>query len=131
MSDLITEAKQTPGTVNFASSGLGSGPHLAVTIREPTVLVSELEGMAQAGLPDYEIFQCNGVFAPVNTPQYVVETLFTAIDAAMKNEDVRKIIQSAGTDVKVSASPAAFSEFLQESNQFWRELVKSSGAIIN
>ncbi|WP_227870810.1 Bug family tripartite tricarboxylate transporter substrate binding protein [Orrella marina] len=186
VSDLIARTKENPGALNFASSGLGSGPHLAgvyfqqeadvdlthvpyksgaasvtsvlagdtqvtfattptslglirsgelvglaVTTREATALVPELEGMAQAGLPGYEIFQWNGVFAPANTPQDVVEKLFTAIESAMMNEEVQKNIQSAGTDVKVSASPAAFSEFLQENNKFWRDLVKSSGAIIN
>src|SRR3954466_14260852 len=41
---------------------------LAVTSREPTPLVPGVAGMAQAGLPDYEISFWYGFFVPVGPP---------------------------------------------------------------
>jgi len=186
ISDLIKKAKAEPGKLNYASSGLGSGPHfagvlfnqvagtemthvpyrsgapavlsvisgdtqltfattptalqlirsgqlvgLAVTTRDKSALVPELQGMESAGLQGYEIFQWNGVFAPAGTPTEIVDKIFEAVRTAMTKDDVKQALEAVGTDVEVSASPAAFSDFLKENNQFWEKLVKSSGTNLN
>lgn len=183
VAELIHAAKAAPGHFNYASSGQGSGPHLAgvlfnqvagtqmvhVPFRSgapavlsllandtqvifgttPTVLESiragklvglavtthdksptmpELPGMAEAGLPNYEIFQWNGLFVPAGTPALVVKKLYDATASAMAQPEVRKALMSDGTQVFVSGSPEAFQAFLQKDNLFWQKLVKDSGA---
>ncbi|HEX7248817.1 MAG TPA: tripartite tricarboxylate transporter substrate binding protein, partial [Burkholderiales bacterium] len=49
---------------------------LAVTSRERTPLVPGVPGMAEAGLPDYEISFWYGFFVPAGTPREVVQKLY-------------------------------------------------------
>jgi tripartite-type tricarboxylate transporter receptor subunit TctC len=182
LKELVALAKANPGKLNYASSGTGSGPHLAgvlfgdvagvqmthipfksgapatmsvisgetqatfattpsvmpavrsgqliglaVSTKADSPLVPELPGSVKAGLPDYEIFQWNGLFAPAGTPQAVIDTIFKATQIALQSPQVRKILADEGTDVAVSPSPANFSGFLQKDNVFWAKLVKESG----
>jgi tripartite-type tricarboxylate transporter receptor subunit TctC len=180
--ELIAAARAAPGKLNFASSGLGSGPHLAgvlfnqvagvklvhvpyrsgapatlsvisgetqltfattpsvmpqiragqllglaVSTHDGSSLVPELPGMVKAGLPNYEIFQWNGLFVPAGTPPEVVQALFAATRTAMQAPEVKHLLAIEGTDVSVSASPAAFDDFLKKDDPFWTRLVKDSG----
>lgn len=180
--ELIRAAQAAPGRLNYTSSGLGSGPHLAgvlfnqvagtkmvhvpfrsgapatlsvisgesqltfattpsvmqairtgqlvglaVTTRDASPLVPELPGMEKAGLPGYEIFQWNGIFVPAGTPPDVVATIFKAVKTAMMDPAVKRVLDSEGTDVAVSASPSEFSAFLKKDDVFWDKLVKDSG----
>ncbi len=181
--DLIKAAKANPGKLNYASSGLGSGPHfagllfeqvtgsklvhipfrsggpaslsvmagdtqltfattptviqsiragkligLAVTTKSASPSVPQLPGMLSAGLPDYEILQWNGMFAPAGTPPAILDKLFTALTAAMNTEEVKRVLTAEGTDVFVSASPSAFAAFIKQDNIFWDKLIKERGA---
>lgn len=181
--DLIKAAKANPGKLNYASSGLGSGPHfagllfeqvtgaklvhipfrsggpaslsvmagdtqltfattptviqsiragkligLAVTTKSASPSVPQLPGMVSAGLPDYEILQWNGMFAPAGTPPAILDKLFTALTAAMNTEEVKRVLTAEGTDVFVSASPSAFAAFIKQDNIFWDKLIKERGA---
>jgi tripartite-type tricarboxylate transporter receptor subunit TctC len=183
--DLIKAAKAAPGKLNYASSGLGSGPHLAgvlfeqvagvkmthvafrsgapatmsliagdtqltfattpsvmeeirsgqltglaVSTKEASSLVPDLPGMTKAGLPGYEVFQWNGVFVPAGTPAATVDKIYAAVAKAMTEPDVKRVLATEGTDVSVSASPAAFGAFLKKDNVFWVKLVKDSGITI-
>lgn len=181
--DLIKAAKANPGKLNYASSGLGSGPHfagllfeqvtgsklvhipfrsggpaslsvmagdtqltfattptviqsiragkligLAVTTKSASPSVPQVPGMLSAGLPDYEILQWNGMFAPAGTPPAILDKLFTALTAAMNTEEVKRVLTAEGTDVFVSASPSAFAAFIKQDNIFWDKLIKERGA---
>lgn len=181
--DLIKAAKANPGKLNYASSGLGSGPHfagllfeqvtgsklvhipfrsggpaslsvmagdtqltfattptviqsiragkligLAVTTKSASPSVPQLPGMVSAGLPDYEILQWNGMFAPAGTPPAILDKLFTALTTAMNTEEVKRVLTAEGTDVFVSASPSAFAAFIKQDNIFWDKLIKERGA---
>jgi tripartite-type tricarboxylate transporter receptor subunit TctC len=115
----------TPTVMQLMRSGQLIG--LAVTSKEASPLVEGLPGMRAAGLPGYEIFQWNGIFAPVGTPPEVVQKLYVAIKQAMSQATVKQSLQSEGTEVFVSSSPEAFSQFLKSDNQFWEKLITSGG----
>jgi tripartite-type tricarboxylate transporter receptor subunit TctC len=183
---LVKAAKAAPGKLNYSSSGIGSGPHLAgvffnqiaetdmvhvpfrsgapavlsvisndtqltfattptvlaavrsgqltglaVTTKQKSALMPELPGMEEAGLPGYEVFQWNGIFAPAGTPSDVVNKIYDALYKAMTTLDVKQALEMEGTEVKISDSPAAFVDFLKENNKFWEKLVKDSGATMD
>jgi tripartite-type tricarboxylate transporter receptor subunit TctC len=115
----------TPTVMQLMRSGQLIG--LAVTSKDASPLVEGLPGMRAAGLPGYEIFQWNGIFAPVGTPPEVVQKLYAAIKQAMSQSAVKQSLQSEGTEVFVSSSPEAFSQFLKNDNQFWEKLITSGG----
>ena len=61
---------------------------LAVTSRNRTPLVPGVPGMAEAGLPDYEISFWYGFFVPAGTPAAVMQRLFDETAQALKLPEV-------------------------------------------
>src|SRR5216117_3972108 len=101
---------------------------LAVTSRERTPLVPGVPGMAEAGLPDYEISFWYGFFVPAGTPAEVVKRLFDATGAVLQNAEVNRALAREGTETSGSRSPQDFAAFLAEDTLLWTRLVKDSGA---
>jgi tripartite-type tricarboxylate transporter receptor subunit TctC len=101
---------------------------LAVTSRERTPLVPGVPGMAEAGLPDYEISFWYGFFAPAATPGAATQRLFDETAAALKLPEVARALAKEGTETAASASPADFGAFLAQDAKLWARLVKDSGA---
>jgi tripartite-type tricarboxylate transporter receptor subunit TctC len=101
---------------------------LAVTSRNRSPLVPGVPGMAEAGLPDYEIGFWYGFFAPAGTPDDVIRKAFAATLAAVKDARVQEALAPAGTETAGSASPKEFAEFITHDAKLWARLVRESGA---
>jgi tripartite-type tricarboxylate transporter receptor subunit TctC len=100
---------------------------LAVTSRERTPLVPGVPGMAEAGLPDYEISFWYGFFVPAGTPREAVKRLFEATAVAVANPAVGKALEHGGTETSGSKSPEDFAAFVAEDAKLWARVVKDSG----
>ena len=101
---------------------------LAVTSRHATPLVPGVPGMAEAGLPDYEISFWYGFFVPSGTPAEAVKKLFAATEQALKLPEIAKTLAREGTETSSSSSPEDFGTFLAQDAKLWERLVKESGA---
>ena len=101
---------------------------LAVTSRERTPLVPGVPGMADAGLPEYEISFWYGFFVPAGTPGEVTRKLYTAASQALKAPNVGPALAREGTEISASGSPEDFVRFLAEDAKLWARLVRESGA---
>jgi tripartite-type tricarboxylate transporter receptor subunit TctC len=101
---------------------------LAVTSRNRTPLVPGVPGMADAGLPEYEISFWYGFFVPVGTPPEVVRRLYAAASQALRTPNVDQTLAREGTEISGSGSPEDFSAFLAEDAKLWARLVRESGA---
>lgn len=101
---------------------------LAVTSKERSQLMSDIPGMAEAGLPDYSMAFWYGLFVPAGTPPEVVKKLYAATVEAAQKPEFRAALAREGTEVEFSASPEAFAAFLAEDAKFWAKLAKDSGA---
>ena len=101
---------------------------LAVTSRERTLLVPGVPGMAEAGLPDYQISFWYGFFVPAGTPAEVVKRLFDATGGVLQNAEVNRTLAKEGTETSGSRSPQDFAAFLAGDTLLWTRLVKDSGA---
>jgi len=101
---------------------------LAVTSRSRTPLVPGVPGMAEAGLPDYEISFWYGFFVPAGTAPEVVRKIFAATEQALKLPDTGMALGREGTEASGSRSPEDFAAFLAEDAKLWARLVKDSGA---
>ena len=113
--------------VRTASNPGGRLLALAVTSRERTPLVPGVPGMAEAGLPEYEISFWYGFFFPAGTPREIVARLFEATAAAGAQPAVAQILAHGGTETSVSKSPEAFAAFVGEEAKLWARLVKDAG----
>ncbi|HEU4352685.1 MAG TPA: tripartite tricarboxylate transporter substrate binding protein [Burkholderiales bacterium] len=101
---------------------------LAITSRTATPLIPGVPGMAEAGVPDYEIGFWYGFFVPAGTPPDIVRRLFEATSQVLKASETAKILAREGTETAGSASPEEFAMFLAEDAKLWARLVKESGA---
>jgi len=99
---------------------------LAVTSRERTPLVPGVPGMAEAGLPDYEISFWYGFFFPAGTPRDVVKKMFEATAMASTNPGVARALENGGTEVAVSKSPEEFGAFIAQDAKLWARVVKDA-----
>ena len=115
----------TPTVMQLIRSGQLIG--LAVTSKDPSSLVPNLPGMKAAGLPNYEIFQWNGIFVPAGTPKDIVNKINESIRSAMNNPTVKKSLESEGTEVFISDSPESFNIFLKNDAKFWSRLISAGG----
>ena len=101
---------------------------LAVTSRERTPLVPGVPGMAEAGLPDYEISFWYGFFAPKGTPPEVLAKLYAATSEALRAPGIATMLGKEGTEASGSSSPADFARFIAEDEKLWVRLIRESGA---
>ena len=99
---------------------------LGITARNRSPLVPDLPGMAEAGLPDYEMSFWYGIFVPAGTPPAIIKRLFDAGVAAVKLPETAKAFAREGTETATSTSPEEFAQFLTEDAKFWVRLVKES-----
>ena len=99
---------------------------LAGTSRERSPLVPGVPGMAEAGLPEYEIGFWYGFFVPAGTPREVVKRLFDATAAAAAQPAVTQILAHAGTETAASKSPEDFAAFIAEDEKLWSRVVKDA-----
>jgi len=97
---------------------------LAVTSRAATPLVPGVPGMAEAGLPDYEISFWYGFFVPAGTPPEVVRKLFAATSQALKLPEIARMLARDGTETVGSASPEDYAAFLATDAKLWERIVK-------
>ncbi len=97
---------------------------LAVTSRAATPLVPGVPGMAEAGLPDYEISFWYGFFVPAGTPPEVVRRLFAATSQALKLPEIARMLARDGTETVGSASPEDYAAFLATDAKLWERIVK-------
>jgi len=97
---------------------------LAVTSRAATPLVPGVPGMAEAGLPDYEISFWYGFFVPAGTPPEVVRKLFAATSQALKLPEIARMLARDGTETSGSTSPEDYAAFLTADAKLWERIVK-------
>lgn len=101
---------------------------LAVTSRERTALVPGVPGMAEAGLPNYEISFWYGFFVPAGTSKEIVKKLYDATAAVLAQPALGRMLEREGTETSGSKSPEDFAAFIAEDAKLWARLVKDSGA---
>src|SRR5262245_61789061 len=87
---------------------------IAITSRARSPLVPGLPGMAEAGLPDYEISFWYGFFVPAGTPPEIVRKLFDATTATLRQPEVGQMFAREGTEAAASRSSEEFAAFLAE-----------------
>jgi tripartite-type tricarboxylate transporter receptor subunit TctC len=104
---------------------------LAVTSRERSPFMPDIPGMAEAGLPAYDLASWYGLFMPAGTPPVVVTTVFDAATKAVQRPEVKAVLQKEGTEVLLSKSPQDFADYLARDSSFWVQLVKQSGITTN
>jgi tripartite-type tricarboxylate transporter receptor subunit TctC len=99
---------------------------LAITGAQRSAALPEAPTMREAGVPGYEVYEWNAIFAPAGTPAAVVARLHDAIAKAMQAPDVRERITGLGGEIAV-LNPTETARFLREQTELWSKVVRAAG----
>jgi tripartite-type tricarboxylate transporter receptor subunit TctC len=101
---------------------------LAVTTSARSPSIPDIPTMKEAGL-DYEVPFWTAVYAPIRTPQPVVERLAAAIGKAAREDGVVKRLADVGTEA-VGSSAAELDQLTRQQFALYRDIVKSNRALL-
>ena len=97
---------------------------MAVTGARRAPSLPEVPTMAEAGVPGYEVYEWNAIFAPAGTPAPVVEKLAAAIARAMQSPEVRERVATLGGEI-AGLGPKDADRFIREQTELWGKVVKA------
>jgi tripartite-type tricarboxylate transporter receptor subunit TctC len=103
---------------------------LAVTTAERAPSMPDLPTIAESGLPGYETYTWNALFAPAGTPPEVVARINEAAVKALADPDVQAKLMGFGAVVEGS-TPEELAAHVQAELAKWAPVVKASGAQID
>jgi tripartite-type tricarboxylate transporter receptor subunit TctC len=106
--------------------GAGKFQYLGVLAAQRTPFLPEVPSMAEQGLPDIEAGAWWGVFAPAKMPPALLQTLSTAVRAAMGEADFRKRVMALSIEPWTS-TPEEFERFIRKEVDLNLRLAKKAG----
>lgn len=100
---------------------------LAVTTKDRAASMPDLPTMAEAGIPGYETYTWNALFAPPGTPADVVARLNAEANKALADANVQARMKDYSATV-VGSTPEKLAEHVKAELAKWEPIVKASGA---
>jgi tripartite-type tricarboxylate transporter receptor subunit TctC len=104
---------------------------LAVTSAQRLPELPEVPTMTEAGFPGIGSLNWNGIFVPARTPKPVIDKLFAAISAAMKDPEMQDYLTKRLIPITLSASPADFDNFVRAESKRWSKIIKDNNVKID
>lgn len=98
---------------------------LAVTGNKRSANVPELPTIAESGVPGYEVYEWNGLFAPAGTPAAIIERLQAEIARIVNLPEVSEKLAALGAE-PVASSPQEAAVFLRAEITKWAAVVKQA-----
>ena len=80
----------------------------------------------EAGLPDFQIMNWQGLFAPANTPKPIVDKIARAVADAFKTPEVRARMAAIGFDARGDGPPVA-AEQVRANVARWSDVIVRAG----
>jgi tripartite-type tricarboxylate transporter receptor subunit TctC len=117
--------------VNMASAigavKVGQVKAYSVTTPKRVAVLPDVPTLAEGGLPDIHYgANWNGMFAPARTPGPIIDKLFAAMAAVMKEPAMQEALVQRMYLPESSASPAAFNAYVQSDTQRWEKIIKDN-----
>ena len=120
--DLMFSATSASGP--FVKSGKLRALAIASASRSPDW--AQVPTVAESGVPGFEVYEWNGLFAPAGTPPAVLQRLETETRAALAAPELRQRLTELGVQ-PVGSSSAEFRNFVQRETTRWAEVIRKSG----
>ena len=100
---------------------------VAVTGDKRSQAMPDVATLAEQGFPGFSALAWWGIFAPVKTPQNLLDRFHAELTKALKQPELRKqLIEQLGMDLVVS-DPATLQKFLLAEMARWDKVVKQHG----
>ena len=97
---------------------------LGITSRKRSDALPNLPTLAESGLPEYEMTGWYGIVTPAGTSAAVIDTLNQGINAALREEDVRRNLANDGAE-PVGGTAAQFGSVMRNEVVRWKRVVDS------
>ncbi|MCX7158846.1 MAG: tripartite tricarboxylate transporter substrate-binding protein, partial [Proteobacteria bacterium] len=98
---------------------------IAVTTAQRSPAVPDLPTIAEAGVPGYEVYEWNAVFAPAGTPADAIAKTHSALARALAAPEVKERITALGGEAS-GLPPAETAKWLQAQVEKWARVVKDA-----
>jgi tripartite-type tricarboxylate transporter receptor subunit TctC len=89
-------------------------------------VLPDVPTVAEAGVPGYVAENWWGIVAPAGTPAPIVETLYKAVQAALKSPELQAEFANEGA-ATVEMSTAEFGDYMKSESAKWTRVVKEGG----
>lgn len=99
---------------------------LAVTSADRVSFLAEVP-TAREELPDFNVVNWIGIFAPAGTPPEVVARYDAAIKEVIKLPEIRAQLEKVAVVPSVMESPTAFQKFFRQEFERWGKVIKDAG----
>ena len=116
-----------PSSAEMIRAGKARG--FAITTSKRSPAFPDMPTMAEAGLPGYEIYSWNALFAPAGTPKEIIAKLNDAANKAVKDAVVSKKLADLSAET-VGTTPEELSEHVKKEVAKWGPIAKASGAAV-
>ena len=112
-------------TVAASSPLVDSGKLRALAISSPkrSTRLPNVPTVGETVIPDYEVYEWNGMFVPAGTPPDIAGKLQKAVAESLQDEDVKKRFTDVGAQ-PIGSTPAQFADYLKKEDAKWGEVVR-------
>jgi len=97
---------------------------LAVTGAQRSSAAPELPTVAESGMPGYQVYEWNAIFAPAGTPPATINRLQVEIAKVVRIPEVRERMLALGGEI-VASSPADLAAWVREQSASWARVVRA------
>jgi tripartite-type tricarboxylate transporter receptor subunit TctC len=106
---------------------LKAGSLRALAVTSPTRLTSlpDVPTAAEAGLPQFTLDSWFALYAPAKTPTDVVQTLNQTVGRILRQEDIVKKAEAAGTTTELM-TPSQLGAYTKKELDFWGSVIKKA-----
>jgi tripartite-type tricarboxylate transporter receptor subunit TctC len=98
---------------------------MAITSKARSPLLPELPTMAEAGFPDVEVLNWQGIIGPKGLPPEIVKLLNEAGNKALQDADLRKTMLEQGNEI-AGGTPEQFAALIKAETPRWAKVVKDA-----
>jgi len=119
--DQTTQTLQHIAAGNVKLYGVTSSKRITALPNAPT--------LAESGLKDFQVVVWHGVYLPKSTPKPVVDRLNAALQASLKEPDVRKKLADLGAEIVSpdKQTPEGLRTWLKAEVDKWTPIIRAAG----
>lgn len=99
---------------------------MCVNADHRVVLLPDVPTSAEAGLPGYKTYNWYALFAPLGTPEPIIQRVNEAVVKGLATPEARKQFEDIGVEIIVS-NPRDLSAELKQQANFWGPLIERAG----
>jgi tripartite-type tricarboxylate transporter receptor subunit TctC len=115
---------------NIGAIRAGQVRAVAVTSAKRVPELPDVPTLAESGFPGIGSLNWNGMFAPARTPRPVIDKLFAAVVAVMKEPEMQEFMVKRSIPLALSSSPTEFNAYVRSEMQRWDKIIKDNGVKI-